>query len=72
MLLRMDTGVSEADNKILQAESGAKNLQLRRIDAEMNSKPLKRLANDDAQMFLQVEVQYREWRRAYLVRGDTA
>ncbi|MBC7945182.1 MAG: HlyD family type I secretion periplasmic adaptor subunit [Burkholderiales bacterium] len=66
VLLRMDTGVSDADNKILRAELGAKNLQLRRIDAELNNKPLKRLANDGGQMFLHVEAQYQERRRAYL------
>lgn len=65
VLVRLDTRVSEADNKILQAELGAMHLQLRRIDAELNDKPLKALASDDAQMLLQVEAQYRERRRAH-------
>src|SRR5919106_435677 len=46
VLVRMDTRLSEADVRTVQAELVRKRLQLRRIDAELAGAPLKRAADD--------------------------
>ncbi|MGH8710005.1 MAG: HlyD family type I secretion periplasmic adaptor subunit [Burkholderiales bacterium] len=66
VLIRMDTSISEADNKTLQSELALKSLQLRRIEAELSGAPLKKEAGDSPALFAKVEAQYRERRQAYL------
>lgn len=65
VLVRMDTSLSEADNRALQNELALRSLQLRRIDAELNGAPLARQAGDPPALFEQVEAQYRARRQAY-------
>ena len=66
VLVRMDTRLSEADGKTLQAELHRKSFQLRRIDSELADAPFKRRAEDPGDVFLQTDAQYRARRQAYL------
>jgi len=66
VLIRMDTSISEAENKTLQSELALKSLQLRRIEAELSGAPLKKEAGDSLALFAKVEAQYRERRQVYL------
>lgn len=65
-LVRMDTRLSDADSKTLQAELQRKRLQLRRIEAELAGTPLKRHTDDPADIYAQTEAQYQARRQAYL------
>jgi membrane fusion protein, hemolysin D len=65
VLVRMDTRLSEADLRILQAELARRDLQLRRIDAELAGTPMKRKSGDSAELYTQIEAQYRARREAY-------
>ncbi len=65
VLVRMDARISEADGRQLQNELRLRSLQLRRIDAELSGTPLKRNANDPAELFAQVEAQHRAHREAH-------
>lgn len=65
VLVRMDANISEADNKTIQNDLHAKNLQLRRIDAELGGTPLKKLLTDPPELFTQTDNQYRIHRQAY-------
>jgi hemolysin D len=66
VLARMDTRLSVADSKIVQAELFRKRLQLRRIEAELAGAPLKRLPDDPGDMYAQTAAQYQARRQAYL------
>jgi hemolysin D len=66
VLVRMDTRVSDADARALEAELARKRLQLRRIDAELSGTPLKREGDDPVELFSQVEAQLQARRQAYL------
>lgn len=65
VLLRMDTKLSEADTKVLQAEMANKTLQLRRIDAELAGVPLRRQPGDPVDLFVQIDAQYTSHRKNY-------
>ena len=62
----MDTRLSDADRSVVDNELKLRELQLRRIDAELAERPLRRGADDPAPLLLQVEAQYRARRQAYL------
>src|SRR3954447_384795 len=66
VLARMDTSVSDADTKTVTNDLHMKSLQMRRIDAELAGAALKRKADDPAELFAQVELQYHQRRQAYL------
>ena len=66
VLVRMDTGLSDADGRAVLGELQRKRLQLRRIDAELTGKSLKLQPDDPASMFAQTEAQYQARRQAYL------
>ena len=66
VLMRMDTQVAQADTRILETERQSKQLQLRRIDAELANQPLLMNKGDDATTFRQIEAQYQSHRLAYL------
>jgi HlyD family secretion protein len=66
VLVRMDTSISDADVRTLQAELARKRLQLRRIDAELAGKPLARVAGDAPELVAQVAAQLAARRQAYL------
>jgi hemolysin D len=58
VLMRMDTALLAADGRALSAEYHTKRLALRRIDAQLAERPLKRDADDPPALFAQVEAQY--------------
>jgi hemolysin D len=58
VLMRMDTALLAADGRALTAEYHTKRLALRRIDAQLAERPLKRDADDPPALFAQVEAQY--------------
>jgi hemolysin D len=66
VLVRMDTRLSDADLKSLQAELVRRDFQLRRIDAELAGNTLARKAADRADQFAHVEAQNKVRRQAYL------
>jgi HlyD family secretion protein len=66
VLMRMDTKLSDADEKALRAELANKRLQLRRIDAELAGKPLLRNSGDPRDLFHQVYEQHKARRQNYL------
>ena len=74
VLLRMDTKLTDADRRVTDNDLKTKQLQLRRIDVEMNGAPLLRNVGEDAARFAQVETQYRSRRQAYqdAVDGERA
>ena len=57
VLLRLDTTLSAADSAIVAGEVEARELQLRRIDAELGGRRMQRLPGDDAAAFAEVESQ---------------
>lgn len=65
VLMRLDTAVSQADSNIVQSEMKHRELQLRRIDAELSGEPLGRQAGDSLDLFTQIVAQYRANRQAY-------
>lgn len=73
-LIRMDTLLSAADRNIVANELRLKELQLRRIDAELAGIPLARRTTDPGEMFAQVSAQYRARRVAHqdAVDGEKA
>jgi HlyD family secretion protein len=66
VLVRMDTRLSDADGRTLQAELQRRRLQLRRIEAELTGVPMKRQADDSADIYAQTEAQYQARRQAHL------
>ena len=66
VLMRMNTQLAKADERTIRSELALKSLQLRRIDAELSGRPLNRRPGDAADLFRQVEAQYRDRRQSYL------
>jgi len=65
VLIRMDPVLADADVKSVQTEVHNKRIALRRIDAQMNGTRFARETNDPADLFRQVETQYRANVQAY-------
>lgn len=65
ILIRMDGKDAQADESTLHMQLALKQLQLRRIDAELAGKPIAREASDPPDLFAEVAAQYSERRRAY-------
>jgi membrane fusion protein, hemolysin D len=66
VLVRMDTRLSDADRSVVENELKLRNLQLRRIDAELAGAAIERGADDSEPLLAQVEAQYQARRQAYL------
>ena len=66
VLARMDARASDADSRQLQNELKLKQLQLRRIDAELGGAPWRRHADDPPELMGQVEAQLNAHRQAHL------
>ena len=64
VLMRMDTLISEADSKAIDADYQRKRLSLRRIEAELSGQPFKMQANDPPQLAEEIAAQYRANRSA--------
>lgn len=71
VLARMDMRASEADRQGLRNELALRRLQLRRIDAELETKPLAVQPGDPPELFAQVEAQFRARRQAHLDSLET-
>lgn len=65
VLMRMDTLISEADSKSLNADYQRKRLALRRIEAELAGQPFKTQADDSSQLAQEIAAQYRANRSAF-------
>ena len=66
VLVRMDTRLQDADRKVVENDLELRELQLRRIDAELAGTPLKQHPGASPGSFAQVEAQYQARRQAYL------
>lgn len=65
VLVRMDRHVSEADNRQIEVDLKLKQIELRRIDAELGGKSFNRLPTDTPELFAEVDAQFRTRRQAY-------
>ena len=65
VLMRMDAKLQESDTKMVEADLKQRQLQIRRIDAELSGKPLLMKAGDDANQFRQIQSQYQSHRQAF-------
>jgi HlyD family secretion protein len=66
VLVRMDPTLNSADRGATERELASSQLQLRRIEAELSSRPFVREANDDATLFAQAQAQYQSHRQNFL------
>ncbi|UCV16638.1 HlyD family type I secretion periplasmic adaptor subunit [Quatrionicoccus australiensis] len=65
VLMRMDTLISEADTKSIEADYQRKRLALRRIQAELSGVPFKSEANDPLDLTQEINAQYRANRASF-------
>ena len=65
VLIRMDSVLTEADVKAIQAEYYNKRIALRRIDAQLSARPLTKEKGDPAELYAQVQAQHAANVRAY-------
>jgi HlyD family secretion protein len=65
VLIRMDPVLATADIKSMQTEYHNKRIALRRIDAQMNGARFARAKDEPAELYAQVEAQYRANVQAY-------
>lgn len=65
ILMRMDTLISEADSKSIDADYQRKRLALRRIEAELTGQPFKTKTDDPPQLAQEIAAQYRANRSAF-------
>ena len=65
VLLRMDPRLTDADRRSVENDYKLKQLQLRRIDAEMAGSVIVRRHDDDSGLLAQVEAHYHARRQAY-------
>ncbi len=64
VLMRMDTLISDADGKSIEAEYQRKRLSLRRIDSELSGRPFKIEQNDPAFLAREIAAQYQANRQS--------
>lgn len=65
VLMRMDTLISEADTKSIDADYQRKRLALRRIQAELSGRPFKTEAGDPIGLAQEINAQYRANRTSF-------
>jgi len=65
VLIRMDSVLTQADVRSIETEVHNKRLALRRIDAQLQGRPLAMRSGDPAELYRQVEAQYIANVRAY-------
>ncbi len=65
VLARMDARLTEADRSVVENEVRLRELQLRRIDAELSGRAMAQVADDSAALFAQVDAQHRARRQAH-------
>ncbi len=64
VLIRLDPTLAAADKSGIIGDLAAQQMQARRIEAELNDKPMLIKAGDDAQLYAQVQRQYAAHRKA--------
>ena len=72
IVARMDAIFSDADNRTLDTELALKQLQLRRIDAELKQEELAPLPEDSPELFAEVLKQYQARRQSWLDALESA
>ena len=65
ILMRMDAQLQDSDTKMVEAELKQRQLQIRRIDAELSGNPLIMKAGEDMTQFRQIQSQYQSHRQAF-------
>jgi hemolysin D len=65
VLLRLDPSITKTDLGMLDADLKAKQMALRRIDAELRGNPFLKRVGDAPELFEQVQMQYKSHRQAY-------
>jgi len=65
ILMKMDSNLTQADNRSIKNELMIKSLQLRRIDAELHNKKMQKRKEDPDDLYSQVIAQYRARRLSY-------
>jgi len=65
VLMRMDSEVADADLRSLELDLVMRRLQLRRIDAELEGRPLQPFPDDPEDLFRRIEAQYVERRQVF-------
>jgi hemolysin D len=65
VLLRLDPSISRTDSVMLDADLKAKEMALRRIDAELRGSPFTNRVGDSQELFEQVLMQYKSHLQAY-------
>ena len=65
ILMRMDTLISEADTKSIEADYQRKRLTLRRIEAELSGRPFQTETSDPSALAQEIAAQYRANRAAF-------
>lgn len=65
VLIRMDSVLTDADMRTIQADYQNRRLGLRRVEAQLSGKPLSREKGDPADLYRQVEAQHAANVRAY-------
>lgn len=65
ILLRMDTNISEADSKAIQASMQHKSIELRRIEAELNGTSFTLRKGDPTELFNRIQAEYSSNIRAF-------
>jgi hemolysin D len=66
VLMRMDRQLAEADRRALASEIRLRELQLRRIEAELENTALARQPDDPPELYAQIDAQLRSRRQAHL------
>jgi hemolysin D len=66
VLMRLDPRLSQADTAALAKDVALRQLTLRRVEAELSDRPFLPRKSDHAELYGQVEAQFRARRQAYL------
>ena len=66
VLARLDTTLATADKATIAGDLAIQQMQVRRIEAELNDQPMLPKAGDDPKLYAQVQSQYTAHRKAYL------
>jgi hemolysin D len=66
VLMRMDRQIADADGRALEKDISLKEMQLRRIDAELGGGGMERHLGDGSDLFAQVEAQYHARRQMHI------
>ena len=66
ILARLDPTLATADKNTIAGDLAIQQMQVRRIEAELNDRPMLPKAKDDSSLYAQVQNQYAAHRKAYL------